>query len=185
MKRKRNAFAAILLILALLVTGCGNGASQNAESQGTSAAVNAEGRIVEYASEDLDATWDASSATKIQLNGTTIQVDGKGANASGSTLTITDGGSYVLSGTLTDGQILVEAGDKDTVRLILNGVEITNQDNAVIYSKSSQKTILTLAEGSVNIVADQGEYKLAEGQDDPDATIFSKSDLTINGTGSL
>lgn len=157
--------------------------SSPAASSGASAGIT--GLTVKYGSEDMDGSWDASAATTITLNGSSITVNGAGASAKGSILSITAAGAYVFSGVLTDGQIIVEAGEKDTVRLVLNGATVSCSDSAPIYSKQAKKTILTLAEGSNNTVQDGANYTYAAGEDEPDAAIFSKGDLTINGSGSL
>ncbi|MFZ7134587.1 MAG: carbohydrate-binding domain-containing protein [Eubacteriales bacterium] len=90
-----------------------------------------------------------------------------------------------LSGNLNNGQIIVNAQDKQTVRLILNGVTILSDDSAPIFVQEASKTVITLAKGTDNTLTDDEEYVLASGTDEPYAAIFSKDDLTINGTGSL
>ncbi|MEL7567771.1 MAG: carbohydrate-binding domain-containing protein, partial [Dehalobacterium sp.] len=96
-----------------------------------------------------------------------------------------DAGVYVLTGTLTDGRIMVEAADSDKVQIVLNEVSLTSSDNAPIYVKQADKVFLTLAEGTKNAVTDGAAYTLADGEEEPDAAIFSKEDLTINGAGAL
>lgn len=138
-----------------------------------------------YSSEDSDSSWDASKATSITLNQSSIEVDGSGASANGSIVTITNAGTYVLSGTLDDGQVIVDANKNDLVRLVLNGVTLSCSTSAPIYSKQADKTILILADGSQNTVQDTTQYIYATGEDEPDAAIFSKDSLSINGSGSL
>lgn len=138
-----------------------------------------------YSSEDSDSFWDASKATSITLNQSSIEVDGAGASVNGSIVTITNAGTYVLSGTLEDGQVIVDADKNDLVRLVLNGVTLSCSTNAPIYSKQADKTILILADGSQNTVQDATQYVYATGEDEPDAAIFSKDSLSINGSGSL
>lgn len=138
-----------------------------------------------YSSEDSDSSWDASKATSITLNQSSIEVDGAGASVNGNVVTITNAGTYVLSGTLEDGQVIVDADKNDLVRLVLNGVTLSCSTNAPIYSKQADKTILILADGSQNTVQDATQYVYATGEDEPDAAIFSKDSLSINGSGSL
>lgn len=177
-----------LLVTLFSFTGCGasDTTTSSAVSSDTSEGVTEAAEItVKYNSEDMDSSWDASEATTITLNGSSFTIDGPGASAEGSILYITEAGTYVFSGKLTDGQIIVYAGENDTVRLVLNGTLISCSDNAAIYSKQSKKTILILAEGTKNTVQDGTEYTYADGEDEPNAAIFSKGDLTINGSGSL
>lgn len=139
---------------------------------------------VDYDHQDLDATTSPDTAT-ITLLGDSITVAGSGATVDGQRITITSGGSYSISGALNDGQIVVSARDEETVRLVLNGTDITCLTGAPIYVVNAEKTILTLADGSDNTVTDGRSSTLDTGPDEPDAAIFSRDDLTINGTGSL
>lgn len=101
-------------------------------------------------------------------------------------ITITAGGNYAISGDLADGQIIVDSEDDEYVRILLNGVNISSSSSSAIYIKNAKKTILTLAENSKNNLSDGSTYIYNDPEaDEPDATIFSKDDLIINGTGSL
>ena len=101
----------------------------------------------------------------------------------GGVLLIEDEGDYVLSGQLS-GRILIDAGKKDKVRLVLNGVNITSGDSAAIFALKADKVTLTLADGSENTVI-SGSRLLVEDDEELDAAIYSKADLVINGGGSL
>ncbi len=137
-------------------------------------------------SEDITpALLNAEDATIIQLNGDTIRVDGLGATAEGSLVTISSAGIYQISGTLTDGQVIVDTQDEEDVTLILAGVDITSQSSAPIYIVSAEKVILTLAAGFENVITDGDSTVNLDENSEPNAAIFSKDDLTINGEGSL
>jgi len=130
---------------------------------------------------------DYPDATTIVL-GDTIIVHGLGASVSGSTVNITAGGVYNVSGTLSDGQIIINTEDEEPVALILDGVDITCTTSAPIYFMDAKKeAAIILAEGTENHITDGESYIIAnpEVNDEPSATIFSKSDLTIGGNGSL
>ncbi len=136
---------------------------------------------------DTDATWDESSSTMIALGGESISVEGSGATASGSVLTITKAGTYVISGSLTNGQIVVSTTKDDTVRIVLNGAQIANKTGAPVYASQCDKLIITLAEGTHNTLTDGGADFVYDNtaDEEPNAALFCKDDLTINGTGSL
>ena len=102
-----------------------------------------------------------------------------------SVVNITAAGEYVLSGTLTDGQIVINVGDDDKVQLYLNNAQITNSSGSAILVENANKVVITLNEGTVNTVTDAANYTNLDESGDPDAAIFSHDDLTINGTGSL
>lgn len=122
----------------------------------------------------------------ITLNGDSVKIDGPGAKATGSTVTITQSGDYYLSGTLDDGQILVDAAkDGDQVSLLLDGVNITCKTGAPIYVKQAALVYIVTEPDTENFIADTENYVFAEGEDEPDAAIFSKDDLYFLGTGSL
>lgn len=132
-------------------------------------------------SEDVDD----DGVTDITLNGDSILVEGDGAVANSSVVTITSAGVYSISGTLTNGQIVVSTEETGTVELILNGVNITNATGAPLFINSAEETLITLADGAENHLTDGATYIFAEGEDEPDAALFSKDDLVIGGNGSL
>jgi hypothetical protein len=141
---------------------------------------------IEYDSDDLDSGWDSSEASNIILAGDSITLDGSGATVHGSKITITSSGTYVASGALADGQIIVNVRDSGIVKLVLNGVDVMCSTSAPIYIISAEKTVITLADGTGNFVTDGDSYILENAEsDEPNAAIFSKDDLTINGSGSL
>ncbi|MBN1967254.1 MAG: carbohydrate-binding domain-containing protein [Anaerolineae bacterium] len=133
-----------------------------------------------------DYVWDEAAVVEIALNGDSISVDGTGATVTGSVVTITAAGTYRLTGSLTDGQIVVNSADEVLVRLILNGVTINSSTGAPIYVIDAEETMIVLADGTQNTVSD-GTTRPAAGADtdEPNAAIFSEDDLTIYGNGSL
>ncbi|MCR4709532.1 MAG: carbohydrate-binding domain-containing protein [Clostridiales bacterium] len=137
-----------------------------------------------FTERDLAGTYDEAEAKNITLADGNSSTDASGVTISGDTVTITEDGVYVLSGTLTDGQIQVEADDSAKVQLVLKSVSITNDSSAAIYVKSADKVFITLAEGSENTLAVTGDYVQTD-DNSVDAAIFSKDDLTINGSGAL
>lgn len=133
-----------------------------------------------------DYVWDSSAATSITLNGDSIAVDGKGVTVQGTQAVILSAGTYLLQGTLNDGQILVDTGDEGLVRLVLNGVEIHHTTSAPLYVKKAEEALIVLAEGSENTLSDGSSYVFADAEEDePNAALFSKANLTIYGDGSL
>jgi hypothetical protein len=141
---------------------------------------------VTYDNDDYFSNWENENPTSIELNGTDANFNSAAAVIlSDKVLTIKTGGVYVLSGKF-DGQIVVDAEDKSTVRLVLNGVEINNSDSSAIHVAKAKKTTISLVEGTENRLTDGNHYVFADSStDEPNAAIFSKDDLTINGTGKL
>ena len=138
----------------------------------------------EFTDREKSGSYKASEAVKITLNKTTATVSGSGVKADGSTITITEEGVYIVSGTLEDGQIIVDASDSDKVQIVLDGVNINCETNAAIYVREADKVFITLAENSSNTLGGGNEYTQID-DNTVDGVIFSKSDLVCNGTGSL
>jgi hypothetical protein len=133
-----------------------------------------------------DYTWNISDVITIALNGNTITSNGSGVSVNGSSVTISNGGTYSFSGILTNGQIIVNSSDKNVVRLILNGVNITNATNAPVNIQSAEKTVIVLADNTQNYITDGTSYVFPNAADsEPNAAIFSKGDLSFYGNGSL
>jgi len=127
---------------------------------------------------------DTADSTTIAL-GESIVVTGTGVSVKGSKITITAEGAYTFRGALADGQIIVDAGDKDDVVLVLNGVDITCSTGAPIEIQNAKNAFIVLAEGSKNQITDGEAYVLEAGADEPNAAIHSKADLQISGDGAL
>ncbi|QNM04417.1 carbohydrate-binding domain-containing protein [Qiania dongpingensis] len=203
-KRKgRLAVFLILLFLTVILSGCGQTAgtsggdvtadsAQGGDGSGSEAAAADEDAIraamaEAYDDEDLDLSWsDEDLTAAVILNGNSADVDGEGVQVDGSTVTIVKGGIYLISGTLDDGQLAVDTDKKTDVRIILNGVEITCGDSAPFNGRLAGKITITLAEGTENILTDGSSYTYDDQEkEEPNAALFCKNDLVINGAGSL
>lgn len=139
---------------------------------------------VTFSKSDLNTAWDEDDAVLIQLDGESAEIAGVGATAENGVVTISSPGDYVLSGSF-NGQIIVEINKEEKAHLILNGVEITSSGTPAIEVRSADKVTLTLLKDTVNTLTDSGAYTLADGEDEPNACLFSKEDLSINGEGAL
>lgn len=137
-----------------------------------------------FTKRDLSGTYEEGEAVKITLSGKTATCDSSNVQIEDGVVTIKAAGVYVLSGTLTDETIVVDAGDDDKVQLVLDGVSITAADYAAIYAKNANKVFVTLAEGTENSLTVSGDYVQTD-DNNVDAVIFAKCDLTLNGNGSL
>lgn len=175
MKRFKKTLPALALAIMIGLTGC------TAKSSAVAETLNP----VEVKQEDVNASYDASQAVTIQLSDGKTTISGSGATVSGQVVTISKAGTYVISGSIQAGQLIVNANKEEQVHIILNGVSITSKLGPAIWVKSAEKVIMTLANGTVNTIKDSSTYTLEEGEDEPNAAIFSKEDLSINGTGTL
>lgn len=137
-----------------------------------------------FTERDLEGTYDESDAITISLNENSVAASDESVQIDGQTVTITEEGVYVFSGTLSDGQVIVDADDSAKVQIVLNGCDITCENSAAIYVKSADKVFLTLADGTTNTLTNTDAYE-TDGDEEIDAVIYAKDDLTINGTGAL
>lgn len=136
-----------------------------------------------FTERDLAGTYEESGAVYVTLSDDGITGETDGVAINGQMVTITAEGTYIFSGTLSEGQIVVDA-DNAKVQIVFDNVDITCASSAAVYVKSAEKVFVTLAEGSQNTLRNTDEY-VAIDDNNIDAVIFAKSDLTLNGTGSL
>lgn len=137
-----------------------------------------------FTDRDYEIGYDENSSVLIQLNGDSISCNSDSVKVSGTTATITDEGTYVIAGTLSDGIIVVNAGEKDKLHLVLNGVSINSETSAPIYILEADKVFITLATDTSNTLSNGGKFSAVD-ENNIDSVIFSKQDLTLNGSGSL
>lgn len=180
-----------LLLSAALVAGMAGcstptTASQQEQAAESSAATEVEGLDLTFTDRDRDPSYDEASATRIVLDGETIAVEGTGAAAEGSTVTVSADGTYIVSGSLSDGQILVDLpGENDKAQIVLDGATIHNESGPALYVRQADKVFVTLADGSTNALSDGATYDPTDDGNDPKAALYSKDDLVINGSGAL
>lgn len=182
---KKSIYCKLMTVLlcTTILTSCGSKtAVANKAVVADTTVSTAISKMVTYDANDYYTEWKNETPNYIALTGTGATLKGTGATVKDSKITITSAGVYVISGTLNEGQIIVDVKDEGTVKLVLNGAVITCSDNAPIYSKSAGKTIISLQAGTQNTITDGKKYAST---DDPNAAIFSQDDLTINGTGNL
>lgn len=192
--KKSLSFLTAALTFAASVTAC----SSSDESSVTPDAKHASESVTQSASQlsnltsdysslfsnrDRDPSYDSVSA-EIKLSGDSAKVSGSGAYSENSVITITEEGIYRVSGSLNDGQLIVNA-PKAKVQLILDNADITCKSSSPICIIDCDKTFITLAENSENSVIDGRSPRTGSDSADPDAAIFSEDSLTINGSGKL
>ena len=198
--RKKELLRAFL-IGSILLTGCGQ---QNAEMETdsgsesvteTESVAETEASTQSSAGTEIDTStmfsdrdkeieYDEENSARIQLSDDGSVCESDAVEISQNTVTIVDEGTYIISGTLTDGMVMVKAEDTDKVQIVLDQANISNSQSAAIYIASADKVYLTLADGSENILENGGSYVSID-ENNIDAAIFSKADLTLNGTGAL
>lgn len=176
-----------LIVLAILICGCGKqqaGTNLPEVTTDPPASSFQEDDREYFSDRDYEVGYDTDTSTTIFLNGDAVQCSSDTVEIKGTTVTILDEGTYVLSGNLNDGMIIVNSEKTDKTQLILDNVTIHSETSAPIYILQSDKVFITLAQDSVNTLS-AGERFAAIDENNIDAVVFSKEDLTFNGSGSL
>ena len=175
----------------LFLAGCTKTAGQDGSKAGAAGTSETAG-IQEAAGTqdtnrtDADSSFGDGEETRITGNGTTVAIEGTGAAADGANVTISSSGTYRLTGNITGGGVVVDAGKEDEVCLILDGVSITSADYSAIYASQSGLLTIVLEDRTENRVSDGNTYTYPQtGEDEPDAAIFSKDDVVFEGNGML
>ncbi|MGN1314692.1 MAG: carbohydrate-binding domain-containing protein [Lachnospiraceae bacterium] len=177
----------------LLLAGCTN-ASVPADSAteiesnsdtslaaaGTSAPITTE----YFSTRDFEVGYDESQSAIITLSGDTATSSSDAVQIFGSTVTITDEGTYILSGTLEDGMIIVNSEKTDKTQLVLKDVSIHSETSAAIYVLQSDKVFITTAADTINTLSNGGTFTAID-ENNIDAVIYSREDITLNGSGTL
>lgn len=178
----------IALCACMALNGCSSTSlpddTLSSEQEETESSVSSsEDSAYTYSDYELDDSFDRQSAASITLSGSTAQSNGSGVSINNATVTISKEGCYLISGELEDGQIIVDAGDSDKVQLVLDNASIHCSTGSAILVRNADNVKVTLAADSENELSDGTEYQTDN--DNPDAALFSKDDLVINGSGSL
>ena len=138
-----------------------------------------------FTKNDLNGTWDDEDATQIILDGASAEIIGNGAYELNGSVYITNGGYYTVSGTLTDGSLVVDAYQSSKVWIMLDDVQVSCSDDAALRIDQADKVFLTLKEGTQNSLSSGAEYSEEALEDGTGGTIYAHDDLTINGSGAL
>lgn len=166
------------------LSGCTNNTADSEEKTKTTVATASEINVSEmFTDNDKEVGYDEENSTKIELNKTTATSNSDDVSIDGTTVTIKNEGTYILSGDLENGKIVVDSEKTDKLQIVLNGANISCKGSAPIYVKQADKVFLTLANETTNTLTSTGEYETSD--DNIDSAIFSKDDLTLNGTGTL
>ncbi len=201
---KRKTLPVLLLSLILVMTGCGSQTDTLENTENTTDKVqqsventkDAEEGSVQmdtntqidtsdmFSNRDYKTEYDESKSTVITLTGASATCTSDAVEIDGSTITIKDEGTYIISGSLDDGMLVVDADDSDKLQLVLDNASIHSGTSAPIYVLEADKVFITLAEGSTNSLSNGGSF-VAIDENNIDGVLYSKQDLTLNGTGSL
>lgn len=178
MKAPRNTTTAAVVGLALVTAACGTGATSTTTEAASAAETSATGTTTDdtVSLAATAGTSDVDATATVEL-GDEITVEGDGVTVDGDVVTIIAAGTYRVTGTLDEGQVVVDAAG-ETVEVVLDGASITNPQGPALLVLDAGEAVVTLAEGSVNALADGGSSEM-------DAALWSSPSLTVQGEGAL
>lgn len=190
----KGKFAALLvaLIVAVSVTGCANtdnntssGSTATADNVSQTSTVSDDSTDSEmFTDRDKEVGYDESSAVTVAFSSSGATASSDSVTVSGSKVTLKDEGTYIITGTTADGQIIVDADSKTKIQIVLKNASITCKSSAALYVKQADKVFVTTAKDSENTLASTVEYVQTD-DNNVDAAVFSKDDITLNGEGKL
>lgn len=191
--RGNKKLLALLCVFVLTLTGCGNNSStedNNVENNANDITSNE--KIVStiinedemFTDRDFKTDYDTSKSVSVELKGDSVSCESDTLKIKKNTITLSEEGTYIFSGTLNDGMIVVDAEESDKLQIVLDNASITSNTSAALYIIEADKVFVTLAEGSDNTLANGGTFTAID-DNNIDGAIFSKQDLTFNGSGSL
>lgn len=191
----KKIISAVLLsaFVTAAFAGCSNSDTQTADEATTvkisssSTSSNADDSSTDdemFTARDKEIGYDESECETITLSDNASTSSLKSVKIDGNTITVSEEGTYIVSGTLSDGQIIIDGDKNEKIRFILDGVTINSNTGAPIYVKQTDKLFITLAESSKNVLTNNKKFT-ADGDNNVDAVIFSKDDITLNGNGSV
>ncbi len=176
----------VSLSLCLACSACGQtsaaDSATNTQTSSSAALLSAPSIDEMFTARDYEIGY--SDYCTITLSDNSSTADGDGVVISENTITITSAGTYVLTGSLSNGQVIVDVGDEEKVQLVLSNADITCSGSAALYCRNADKVFVTTAENTENSLSSVDEFTTTE-DSNVDAAVFAKCDLTLNGSGTL
>lgn len=187
--KKCIAMLLALVMICTLFSGCGTSSAGSAQdnTEDNSGHIEVDFSQTEadvFTERDKETQYSEDGSVHIEFSGASATATSDSVKISGSTVTITEEATYIISGTLDNGMIVVNADENAKPQIILNGVNVTSATSAALYILEADKVFVTLAEGTANTLANGGTFTTID-ENNIDAAVFSKQDLTFNGSGSL
>jgi hypothetical protein len=179
-----HARSAVIVLALLVPAGCSNADDSPGTTDSTPDAPARE--IAETHAKADDGAYERTGATTVKLADGSSKVTGSGAAVKGDVVTISKPGTYLLSGSLSDGQVVINSTAEGQVKVVLDGADIASESTTPLFIKAADEAVVILAEGTRNTLSDAADASADDEKPDaPTATLFSDADLTIAGAGAL
>ena len=182
--------AAILGYSLLACSICGCSADTTRTTESTETSTDSSYAVTHLDSDDMftdrdkEVGYDEETSVSVQLADSATSCSDDSVTVTDDTITISDEGTYILSGSLNDGQVIIDADENAKIQLVLDNVSINCDTSAAIYVRQADKVFVTLADDSENTLSNTSDFVVID-DNNIDGVIFSKSDLTLNGSGTL
>ena len=181
--KNKNRLLPLLLVISLALTACGGKVTkENNSDPNTHVTMIDESEM--FSNRDFETDYDEQTSAMITLNGNTATSDSDAITISDNKIMISEEGTYIFTGTWNNGMIVVNAKDTQKVHIVLNNASITSTSSAPLYILEADKVFVTLAPGTYNTLANGGTFTAMD-DNNIDGVVFSKQDLTFNGSGNL
>ena len=186
---RKKEILIFFMIGTLMLSGCKTKTNQDTQ-QNASSSSSGSTSVTEidtsdmFSDRDKEVGYEESESVTISLADDGSSCESDAVSVEENTVTITEEGTYILSGSLSDGMVIVEAEDTDKIQLVLDNVKISNSESAALYVRSADKVFVTTVAGTENSIENVGTYTAID-ENNIDGAVFSKSDLTFNGEGTL
>ena len=191
--RGKKQLLSLLCVFVMTLTGCGKNSSTNEKESKSntndttsneeivSAIINEEEMFTER---DFKTEYDTSKSVSVELKGDSVSCKSDAVKIKKNTITLSEEGTYIFSGTLDNGMIVVDAEESDKLQIVLDNASITSSTSSALYIIEADKVFVTLVADSTNTLANGGTFEAID-DNNIDGAVFSKQDLTFNGSGSL
>lgn len=171
----------------LSFAGCADsGGNTTTVPTGTSSSADDTDKLLSdmFTDRDIEVGYDENTDTVITLSDSGTMCKNSDVTVNGGTVTITAAGTYIIKGTLSDGSIVIDADKSDKIHIVLAGVSVSKSTTAPFYVKKADKVFVTLAPDTENTLTNTGDFTAID-DNNIDSCIFSKDDITFNGSGTL
>ncbi len=193
--RKRIAISTLIAILVFAISGCNGESARKNDGQDTTGETGEKATVPEditfpdkeediFSDKDSVTDYEEDKSIRIELNGDTVKCDSKSVSVKDNKVCLLNEATYIISGTLDNGMIIVDSKDSSEVHIVLDGVSVTSNTSAALYVANADKVYVTMTEGSENVLVNGGSFEAID-DNNIDGAVFSKKDITFNGEGTL
>lgn len=193
--KKKIALSTLIAMLMFAISGCNDSTDGKNDGQEVTRETGEKATVPEeltfpnkedeiFSDKDSVTDYEEDKSIRIELDGDTVKCDSKSVSVKDNKVCLLNEATYIISGTMNDGMIIVDSKDTAEVHIVMDGVSVTSSTSAPLYVVNADKVYVTLAEGSENVLVNGGSFEAID-DNNIDGAVFSKEDITFNGEGTL